>query len=527
MALYLLGAVACTSSSERRGAVEAFDGPSPTGRALQTWPWLYKLKKLDNFFPPRSPPWGSEPWTSAVPSTWEEAESPWQGWEDLGGATQEVLDEPIVDEPESPRQEREDLEAAPIVDDPAVPSTGEDSESPRQGREADAADGLNLQEVLDELTRANVTLVPDPSSPGHYVALLPESTRALNLTLPEWVDVECRGEGCEVVEDGGGSRRLLETSPVQVRLGCGPTALDATDGSTSITITLQGLEDCDRSTPAGAVEEPGELTPNVTTAQAPVGDGGDPVEEPGERGGEAVDPGGDGEPEVEPGLPGGAVEEPGELAPNVTTAQAPVGDGGDPVEEPGEPGGEAVTTVAQDPGGNGDSDVLRAKIEPGEDGGDPVENVRTATAQAPGGDGGNPVEEPGEPGVQVVVVATAAAAAGAVVVGVAATVVVALRRKRRRRSVAMAEGVELDSKLSANSSVLQHLGDGDASGAQDDDDDDGGGDPEVIISNPGRGGDVAVATALEVDRKGKRKLSPEEAAILTRLTRLIDDDDVD
>ena len=365
------------------------------------------------------------------------------------------------------------MEAAPIVDDPAVPSTGADSESPRQGREADAADGLNLQEVLDELTRANVTLVPDPSSPGHYVALLPESTRALNLTLPEWVDVECRGEGCEVVEDGGGSRRLLETSPVQVRLGCGPTALDATDGSTSITITLQGLEDCERSTPAGAVEEPGEL------------------------------------------------------APNVTTAQAPVGDGGDPVEEPGEPGGEAVTTVAQDPGGDGDPDVLRAKIEPGEDGGDPVENVTTAKAQAPGGDGGNPVEEPGKPGVQVVVVATAAAAAGAVVVGLAATVVVAVRRKRRRRSMPMAEGVELDSKLSANSSVLQHLGDGDASGAQDDDDDDGGGDPEVIISNPGRGGDVAVATALEVDRKGKRKLSPEEAAILTRLTRLIDDDDVD
>ena len=123
------------------------------------------------------------------------------------------------------------------------------------------------------------------------------------------------------------------------------------------------------------------------------------------------------------------------------------------------------------------------------------------------------------------VVATAAAAAGAVVV-VAATVVVAVRRKRRRRSMPMAEGVELDSKLSANSSVLQHLGDGDASGAQDDDDG-GGGDPEVIISNPGRGGDVAGATALEVDRKGKRKLSPEEAAILTRLTRLIDDDDVD
>ena len=103
-----------------------------------------------------------------------------------------------------------------------------------------------------------MTLVPDPSSPGHYVALLPESTRALNLTLPEWVDVECRGEGCEVVEDGGGGRRLLETSPVQVRLGCGPTALDATDGSTSITITLQGLEDCERSTPAGAIEEPGQ-----------------------------------------------------------------------------------------------------------------------------------------------------------------------------------------------------------------------------------------------------------------------------
>ena len=60
----------------------------------------------------------------------------------------------------------------------------------------------------------------------------------------------------------------------------------------------------------------------------------------------------------------------------------------------------------------------------------------------------------------------------------------------------MAEGVELDSKLSANSSVLQHLGDGDASGAQDDDDD-GSGDPEVIISNPGRGGDVAVATAAQ------------------------------
>merc|ERR1719235_1191522 len=254
LALCLLGAVACTSSSERRGAVEAFEGPSPTGRALQTWPWLDKLNKLDNFFgPPRSPPWGSEPWTSAVPST---GDSPWQGWEDL--------------------------EAAPIVDDPAVPSTGEDSESPRQGREADATDGLNLQEVLDELTRANVTLVPDPSSPGHYVALLPESTRALNLTLPEWVDVECHGEGCEVVEDGSGGRRLLETSPVQVRLGCGPTALDATDGSTSITITLQGLEDCERSTPAGAVEEPGELTPNVTTAQAPEGDGGDPVEEPGE-----------------------------------------------------------------------------------------------------------------------------------------------------------------------------------------------------------------------------------------------------
>ena len=75
-----------------------------------------------------------------------------------------------------------------------------------------------------------MTLVPDPSSPGHYVALLPESTRALNLTLPEWVDVECRGEGCEVVEDGGGSRRLLETSPVQVRLGCGPTALDVRAG---------------------------------------------------------------------------------------------------------------------------------------------------------------------------------------------------------------------------------------------------------------------------------------------------------
>ena len=58
MALYLLGAVACTSSSERRGAVEAFDGPSPTGRALQTWPWLYKLNKIDNFFPPEEPALG-------------------------------------------------------------------------------------------------------------------------------------------------------------------------------------------------------------------------------------------------------------------------------------------------------------------------------------------------------------------------------------------------------------------------------------------------------------------------------------
>jgi len=368
------------------------------------------------------------------------------------------------------------------------------------------------------LSNENVTFLPTGKE-GQYVAIIENETDSLYFNItnllsmlgPEaTVDLDCKGEGCEVESTrftrrvpgvlSSGRRILLEVDEVlEVKLGCGPQVLDANISARnqtsvfSIVLEGPGIPEC-------ASEESPEAEPGPT----------EPMMTPPEGGAKE----GNSKSEVLRTTAGGDQEEFPEAEPGPT----------EPMMTPPEGGAKE---------GNSNSEVLRTKAGDDQD----VMGPTQSSSSQEGAEGrGN------ENSVEILAGSVAAALVVLAVAGVLSFVVV----KRRRRpglytSESKLAGNEaalshfrssfggnsrdeaFGGKLSSNAAALSHLVDvSDPSAMMESPSNQT---DSFIIANPS-GGDVAVA--LPMEDKGKRKMSPERAAMLHKnLQKLIDEDDID
>jgi len=408
------------------------------------------------------------------------------------------------------------------------------------------------------LSNENVTFLPTGKE-GQYVAIIENETDSLYFNItnllsmlgPEaTVDLDCKGEGCEVESTrftrrvpgvlSSGRRILLEVDEVlEVKLGCGPQVLDANISARnqtsvfSIVLEGPGIPEC--ASEESPEAEPGPTEPMMTPPEGGAKEGNSKSEVL------RTTAGGDQEefPEAEPGPTepmmtppeGGAKEGNSKSEVLRTTA------GGDQEEFPeAEPGPTEPMMTPPEGGakeGNSNSEVLRTKAGDDQD----VMGPTQSSSSQEGAEGrGN------ENSVEILAGSVAAALVVLAVAGVLSFVVV---KRRRRPGLYTSE-----SKLAGNEAALSHFRS--SSGGNSRDEAFGGklssnaaalshlvdvSDPSAMMESPSNqtdsfiianpsGGDVAVA--LPMEDKGKRKMSPERAAMLHKnLQKLIDEDDID